>query len=118
MSQRLITAFASLLPDGGIPEEIVYLPEGTNKITPYVDGKPQTITVKVPADKGVAIAASLQASLVKRQQDNVRPWFDFEHKAGRPARCPKRSAMNRVWASCARWHFTAFRCQIVAIWRW
>ncbi len=51
MSHRLITAFASLLPDGGIPAEIVYLPEGTNKITPFVDGKPQTITVKVPAER-------------------------------------------------------------------
>jgi|GEM_PF-1128067 len=89
MSHRLITAFANLLPDGGIPTEIVYLPEGTNKITPYVDGKAQTITVNVPADKGAAIAASLQAALVKRQADNVRPWFDFEHKGGASSAFPK-----------------------------
>ena len=55
---RLITAFASLLPDGGIPSEIVYLPEGDSTITPFVDGKARRITVKVPAEKGAQIAAS------------------------------------------------------------
>jgi hypothetical protein len=34
----LITAFGSLLPDGGLPDEIVYLPEGNHAITPFVDG--------------------------------------------------------------------------------
>ncbi len=89
MSHRLITAFASLLPDGSAPDEIVYLPEGTSKITPFVDGKPQAITVNVPAEKGVAIAASLQEALTKRYENNVRPWFDFEHKGGASSAFPK-----------------------------
>ncbi len=90
MSHRLITAFTSALPDSGeLPAEIVYLPEGESKIRPYVDGKPKTITVKVPASKGSEIAAALQAGLLKRQESNVRPWFDFEHKAGASSALPK-----------------------------
>jgi phage I-like protein len=87
--RSLITAFASALPVEGIPDEIVYLPEGEHQITPWVDGKPKPITVKVPAARGTQIAASLQASLVRRQQANVRPWFDFEHKAGVASALPK-----------------------------
>ena len=79
----LITAaFASALPDSGIPGEIVYIPEGESTITPFVDGKPKTVTVRVPADRGEEIAGRLQASLAERQKANVRPWLDFEHKAG------------------------------------
>ncbi|WP_193215175.1 hypothetical protein, partial [Luteolibacter marinus] len=80
--RNLITAFASALPTEGIPTEIVYLPEGEHRITPFVDGKAKAVTVKVPAARGAEIAASLQAALEKRQQANVRPWFDFEHKGG------------------------------------
>lgn len=79
----LITAaFASALPDSGVPREIVYLPEGKSQITPFVDGKPKTITVNVPPEKGPEITNRLQAALAKRQTANVRPWLDFEHKEG------------------------------------
>ena len=84
ISAALASAFAE-----GVPSEIVYIPEGEHTITPWVDGKPKTITVKVPADKGPAIAAMLQAALAKREKSNVRPWFDFEHKGGAASALPK-----------------------------
>jgi Mu-like prophage I protein len=80
-------SIANALPSG-VPGEIVYLPEGKHDITPTVNGKAQRITVHVPAEKGVAIAAAFQASLAERQKQNVRPWFDFEHKAGKASAIP------------------------------
>ncbi|QJE95272.1 hypothetical protein [Luteolibacter luteus] len=71
--RSLIIAFASVLPAEGIPDEIVYLPEGEHRITPFVYGKAQAVTVKVPAARGVQIAASLQAALDRRQQIADRP---------------------------------------------
>lgn len=86
----LITAsLAAALPTEGIPAEIVYLPEGEHQITPWVDGKPKPITVKVPAGRGTEIAASLQTALERRNRSNVRPWFDFEHKGGVASALPK-----------------------------
>jgi phage I-like protein len=85
----LVTAFASLLPDGGATGEIVYLPEGEHTITPFVNGKAKQITVRIPAERGEEIAASLQADLMKRQAGNVRPWFDFEHKGGKSSALPQ-----------------------------
>lgn len=78
----LISAALANALGSGLPDEIVYLPEGEHQITPWVDGKPRPITVKVPAARGAAIAASLQAALDDRMKSNVRPWFDFEHKRG------------------------------------
>lgn len=87
----LISAsFATALPSGGVPAEIVYLPEGENKITPFVDGKPQEVSVTITAARGPFIADLLQASLQKRQADNVRPWLDFEHKGGASSGNPTR----------------------------
>lgn len=54
-----------------------------------VDGKPESITVRVLPSKGPEIAAVLQADLMKRQASNVRPWFDFEHKRGVASALPK-----------------------------
>ena len=88
MSVLISAALASAFAEG-VPSEIVYIPEGEHTITPWVDGKPKTITVKVPADKGPAIAATLQAALAKREKSNVRPWFDFEHKGGAASALPK-----------------------------
>lgn len=88
MSFLITAAFASLIPDGA-PGEIVYIPEGCHQINPTVNGKPKAITVDVSAAKGVQIAASLQAALADRQQSNVRPWFDFEHKAGASSGLPQ-----------------------------
>lgn len=79
---------SSPLP-GGIPDEIVYLPEGEHTISPFVNGKPKTITINIPRQDGHAIAASLQASLEERQRRNVRPWIDFEHKGGVAAALPQ-----------------------------
>lgn len=72
------------------PDEIVYLPEGEHTITPFVNGKAKEITVRVPAGEGESIAAALQESLEVRQRANVRPWLDFDHKAGVAAGLPKR----------------------------
>jgi phage I-like protein len=79
---------AAIAAESGVPSEIVYLPEGEHDITPTVNGKAQRIKVRVPADKGEAIAAKLQAALADRQKQNVRPWFDFEHKGGKAAALP------------------------------
>lgn len=81
-----MTSAISAVP--GVPNEIVYLPEGEHDITPTVNGKAQRIKVRVPADKGEAIAAKLQAALADRQKQNVRPWFDFEHKSGKASAIP------------------------------
>lgn len=86
----LVTAaFANALPIDGVPKEIVYVPEGLSKITPFVDGKPKEIEVRVDAANGQKVAAALQADLDKRLADNVRPWIDFEHKGGASAGNPK-----------------------------
>jgi phage I-like protein len=83
----LITAALASSVDGA-PAEVVYLPEGEHDITPTVNGKARRITVRVPAEKGETIAASLQADLDKRQAGNVRAWFDFEHKGGKASALP------------------------------
>jgi phage I-like protein len=88
---RLITSAHSLVTaiafDGGeggkAPAEIVYLPEGSHKITPL--SQKDGVTVHVPAEKGEAIAAALNADLQKRMGDQVKPWTDFEHTRKFPA---------------------------------
>lgn len=87
MSQLISAGFATSVSTSDT--EIVYLPEGKHQITATVNGKPGTVTVNVPADKGAQIAAKLQAALAERQKDNVRPWFDFEHKRGMASGLPK-----------------------------
>lgn len=82
-------AASALYEAGALPDEIVFLPEGEHKITPRVNGKAQEITIRVPADRGAEIAASLQADLEERQKDTVRPWLDFEHKRGKASALPK-----------------------------
>lgn len=78
---RLITAaIATALPTDGVPNEIVYIPEGEHQLTPFVDGKPQRIQVSLPAARGAAIAAKFQSDLEARQSLNVRPWTDFDHE--------------------------------------
>lgn len=67
------------------PDEIVYIPEGINTITPFVDGKPKKITVRMDPSKGVAVAAAFQEALDRRNVEaaanqNTNPWFDFNHK--------------------------------------
>lgn len=54
-----------------------------------MDGKAQTVTVKIPPARGAEIVAALLADLDKRPAANVRPWFDFEHKRGVASALPK-----------------------------
>lgn len=81
MNRFLVTASMTAAIAEGAPDEIVYLPEGIHTITPSVGGVPKKITVKVPADKGEKITEALNQSLDERKKSNVRPWFDFMHKA-------------------------------------
>lgn len=83
MDRTLIFALAAALPTGAAPDEIVFLPEGSHKITPQ--SHPKGIMVNVPPEKGAEIAASLQRDLDKRLGENVKPWFDFEHTRKFPA---------------------------------
>lgn len=91
MSILIYAALASSIAAGtdGLPSEICYIPEGENTITPFVNGEPKQITIKVPAARGVTIAAALQSSLDERNKQNVRPWFDFEHKGGASSGLPQ-----------------------------
>lgn len=82
MNRTLLSGAAFALP-AGLPTEIVFLPEGSHKITP--SSHPKGISVNVPADRGTAIASALQKDLDKRLKDNVQPWFDFEHRRQHPA---------------------------------
>lgn len=84
----LISAALAAIISDGLPEEIVYMPEGEHTITPTVDGKPKKITVRVLPELGEQIAASFQSALTSRQAGNVRAWFDFEHKAGAASALP------------------------------
>jgi len=81
----LISALANALDSNAIPDEIVYIPEGTHRITPKVDGRAQTILVKLTPENGEQVAASLQADLTARLSDNVRPIIDFDHRNTGPA---------------------------------
>ena len=89
MSVLISAALASALPSQGVPEEIVYIPEGLSELTSYVDGKPQPIKVRVDASNGVGAAKALQTALERRLSSKVRPWTDFEHKNGASAGNPK-----------------------------
>jgi phage I-like protein len=86
----LVTALDSALPSEGLSASIVYIPEGVHTIRPTVDGKPQTITVKMEPNQGERIAASFQAQLEKIQAGNVRPFMDFDHSEGAASALPKR----------------------------
>lgn len=81
MTRELITALACALPDEGAPAEIVFIPEGSHKLTPK--SHPKGISVNVPAEQGEAIAAAFNRDLAKR--GNVKAWFDFEHTRKFPA---------------------------------
>lgn len=94
MTTRIVTAYAAAqLPEVQDnfqpPSSIVYLPEGEHTITPKVNGKAQTITINVPAEKGEQIAATLQAQHAERMKSSVRPWMDFEHKEGKASALTK-----------------------------
>lgn len=85
----LITAALTSALASEAPDEIVYIPDGVHNIRPSVNGKPQDITVSIPAGKGKSIAAKLQAALDQRLAENVRPHLAFDHKTGPAAGIPK-----------------------------
>lgn len=75
-------------PLDGVPDEIVYIPEGMSQIRATKDGKPALVNVSVMPENGEQIAARLQSQLEARQSANVRPWIDFDHKEGKSAGNP------------------------------
>ena len=83
MSVLISAAFANLLPASGVPSEIVFIPEGKNKITPR--SHPEGIVVNLPPERGQEVAARFQLALQNRLGDNVKPWLDFEHTRKYPA---------------------------------
>lgn len=85
----LVTAaIANAVPSDETRREIVFIPEGDSRLTPYVDGKPKSIEVHLTPENGERIAAKFQADLEQRHKENVRPWTDFDHEgrasAGNP----------------------------------
>lgn len=87
MVREITAAFANALPEA--PGSIVFIPEGESTITPFVDGKPKSVVVKLDASNGASIAEKLNAQLAARHAANVRPWLDFEHKGGKASGIPK-----------------------------
>lgn len=82
MLTRVIASFA--LPDApGVPEAIVFVPEGRNLITPL--SQPKGILFNVPPERGPEIAANLDRQLQEMRTRNVIPWTDFEHTRKAPA---------------------------------
>lgn len=82
---RIITASFTSAVTKDAPGELVYIPLGSSKISATVSGKPGEITVNVSAEKGAAIAATLQAALTKRLESTVRPRLAFDHSKTGPA---------------------------------
>lgn len=85
MQTLLVTASLTSAVSKTAPGEIVYIPAGSSKINATVAGKPGTVTVHVPAERGAAIAASLQQSLEARLSSTVRPRLAFDHSRTGPA---------------------------------
>lgn len=86
----LITALNAPLPET-TKGTIVYIPEGRHSIHPTVNGTPKQVVIDVPAAQGEKIAAKLQADLKSRLEQNVRPFFDFDHQdIGAASALPKR----------------------------
>lgn len=84
MPTLVTAAFNSAVPKDA-PGEIVYLPIGSHKIHATVRDKPGEVTVNIPAEKGEAIAAALNAALQKRISSTVRPRLAFDHARTGPA---------------------------------
>jgi phage I-like protein len=74
-----------LTGEGGVPDELVYMPEGTHTIHCRVNWEPVTKTITI----GPEVLAPLQASLEKRLKKNVRPFGGFDHQEGKASFIPK-----------------------------
>ena len=87
----IVTALDSKITEDNGLAQIVYIPEGVHNITPSVDGVAKNVTVNMTAENGQGIAEIMQASLTERLEQNVRPYFDFDHNdTGPAAALPKR----------------------------
>jgi len=87
----IVTALDSKITEGDSLAQIVYIPEGVHNITPSVDGVAKNVTVNMTPENGQEIADVMQASLTERLEQNVRPYFDFDHNdTGPAAALPKR----------------------------
>ena len=84
MSRIITAAFTSAVAKTA-PGELVYIPVGSSKINASVSGKPGSVTVNVPPEKGESIAAALQAALTDRLSSTVRPRLAFDHAKTGPA---------------------------------
>lgn len=82
---RIITAAFTSAVAKTAPGELVYIPVGSSKINASVSGKPGSVTVNVPPEKGESIAATLQAALTDRLSSTVRPRLAFDHAKTGPA---------------------------------
>lgn len=85
VKRHLVTASLNSILGKTAPGEIVYIPVGASNINATISGKPGSIVVKVPVEKGEAIAAALQASLSARLASSVRPRLAFDHAKDGPA---------------------------------
>lgn len=89
MKSHIAAAFTTALDSATIPSEICYIPEGEHDISATVNGKPGTVRVRVPRERGQEITGRLQAALAARQAENVRPHFGFDHKEGPASALPQ-----------------------------
>ncbi|MFT3991678.1 MAG: hypothetical protein QM680_09755 [Luteolibacter sp.] len=80
---QLVTASFVIPAEKNAPDAIVYLPEGKHRIFPQ--SHPDGVEIHMPAERGEAIAASLNSQLQERRQQNVIPWLDLEHTGKAPA---------------------------------
>ena len=87
----IVTALDSKITEDNGLAQIVHIPEGVQNITPSVDGVAKNVTVNMTPENGQGIAETMQASLTERLEQNVRPYFDFDHNdTGPAAALPKR----------------------------
>jgi Mu-like prophage I protein len=74
--------------DGEIPNLIMFVPAGTSRIQPMINGAPAPEEIELSVDSSVL--ETLQRDLDQRWTKNVRPIGDFDHKPGPAAFLPKR----------------------------
>jgi hypothetical protein len=74
--------------DGEIPNVIMFVPAGTSRIQPMINGAPAPEEIEISVDSSVL--DSLQRDLENRLTKNVRPIADFDHKPGPASFIPKR----------------------------
>lgn len=88
MPKADIYVLASAMPlssEGGVPDEIVYMPEGTHTVHCRVNFEAATRSIKI----GPELLEPMQASLEKRLKRNVRPHGGFDHQEGKASFIPK-----------------------------